>query len=103
MRRIMAEVGTTAQRWQSRVVGTSARHRFALAGFALAIAAGFAAPSLARATGLPLEVALTLMLAVGFASLGLSVGRRVDALTHASLEDAMTRVGNRRHWEERLG
>ena len=98
----MAEVGTTAQRWQSRVVATSARHRFALAGFALAIAAGFATPSLAHATGLPIEVALTMMLAVGFALLGWSVGRRVDALTHASLEDAMTRVGNRRHWEERL-
>lgn len=99
----MAEVGTTAQRWQSRVVATSARHRFALAGFALAIAAGFAAPPLASFTGLPIEVALTLLLAVGFATLGWSVGRRVDALTHASLEDAMTRVGNRRHWEERLG
>lgn len=102
MRGIIAEVGTTAERWQSRVVATSARHRFALAGFALAIAAGFAAPSLADATGLPIEVALTSMLAIGFALLGWSVGRRVDALTHASLEDAMTRVGNRRHWEERL-
>jgi diguanylate cyclase (GGDEF)-like protein len=103
MRGIMAEVGTTAQRWQSRVVGTSARHRFALAGTALAIAAGFAAPSLAHATGLPIEIALTMLLAFGFALLGWTIGRRVDALTHASLEDAMTRVGNRRHWEERLG
>lgn len=98
----MAEVGTTAQRWQSRAVATSARHRFALAGCALAIAAGFAAPAVATATGLPIEIALTLVLAVGFALLGWTVGRRVDALTHASLEDAMTRVGNRRHWEERL-
>jgi diguanylate cyclase (GGDEF)-like protein len=103
MRGIMAEVGTTAQRWQGRVVGTSSRQRFALAGFALAIAAGFAGPALAGATGLPIEAALTMLLAVGFTSLGLSVGRRVDALMHASLEDAMTRVGNRRHWEERLG
>ena len=102
MRGIMAEVGTTAQRWQSRVVATSARHRFALAGFALAIAAGFAAPSLAQTTGLPVEVALAMLLSVGFTLLGWAVGRRVDALTHASLEDAMTRVGNRRHWEERL-
>jgi diguanylate cyclase len=102
MRGIMAEVGTTAQRWQSRVVGTSARHRFALAGFALAIATGFAAPTLASTIGLPIEVTLTLLLGLGFALLGWSVGRRVDALTLTSLEDAMTRVGNRRHWEERL-
>jgi diguanylate cyclase (GGDEF)-like protein len=43
-----------------------------------------------------------MLLTAGFAFLGWSVGRRVDTLTHASLEDAMTRVGNRRHWEERL-
>jgi diguanylate cyclase (GGDEF)-like protein len=102
MRRIMAEVGTTAQRWQSRVIATSARHRFTIAGFALAVAAGVGTPVVARTTGLPIELTLTLILALGFGLLGYAVGRRVDALTHASLEDAITRVGNRRHWEERL-
>lgn len=102
MRGIMAEVGTTATRLQSRVVGTSARHRFALAGFALAIAAGFGAPAFAQTTGVPIEVALTLFLALELVLLGYCIGRRVDALTHSSLEDPMTRVGNRRHWEERL-
>lgn len=102
MRSVMAEVGTTAARLPSRVVGASARHRFALGGFALAIAAGFGSPGVAARTGLPLEVALVAILAVGFVLLGWMLGRRVDALTESSLEDPMTRVGNRRHWEERL-
>jgi diguanylate cyclase (GGDEF)-like protein len=99
----MAEVGTTAARLPSRVVGTSARHRFALGGFALALAAGFGSPLLAAHTGLPIEITLVMILAVGFVALGWMLGRRVDALTESSLEDPMTRVGNRRHWEERLG
>lgn len=102
MRSGMVEVGTDAARLPSRVVGTSARHRFALAGFALAIAAGFGAPAIADASGLPLEVALAVMLAVGFVMLGWLLGRRVDALTECSLEDPMTHVGNRRHWQERI-
>ena len=99
----MVEVGTGAARLQSRVVGISARHRFALAGFALALAAGFGAPAVARFTSLPVEVVLAAMLAAGFVALGFFLGRRVDALTESSLEDPMTRVGNRRHWEETLG
>ncbi len=99
----MAEVGTTAARLPSRAVGASARHRFALGGFALALAAGFGSPALAAGAGLPLEVVLVAILAVGFVALGWMLGRRVDALTESSLEDPMTRVGNRRHWEDRLG
>lgn len=89
-------------RRESRLSGASARHRFALAGFALALAAGFGAPPLAARVGLPIEVVLGAMLGAGFVLLGWMLGRRVDALTVSSLEDPMTRVGNRRHWEERL-
>lgn len=82
--------------------GSGSAHRFALAGFALALAGGFGSPALARALSIPLEVALAAVLAACFVLLGWVVGRRVDALLEQSFEDPMTRVGNRRHWEARL-
>jgi len=98
----MAEVGTSAARLTKRVVGASARHRFALGGCALAIAIGGFAPTFAHWIGLPIEVALVAILATALIAIGWHVGQRVDQLTESSLEDPMTRVGNRRHFEERL-
>jgi diguanylate cyclase (GGDEF)-like protein len=102
MRSVMAEFSTNAARITSRVVGASARHRFALAGCAIAIGSGAVAPSFARWSGLPAEIALVIVLASALVVIGWVVGRRVDKLTECSLEDPMTRVGNRRHFEERL-
>ncbi len=97
-----AGLGERRRKPQSRA-SYPARQRFALAGFALAIAAGVGAPALARFTGSPLEAALVTILAVGFVIMGWLIGRQVDALTEQSLEDPITRVGNRRHWEDCLG
>jgi diguanylate cyclase (GGDEF)-like protein len=88
---------------QGRASANPARQRFALAGFALAIGAGIGAPTLARITGLPFEGVLVAILALGFVVIGWLIGNQVDALTEKSLEDPITRVGNRRHWEECLG
>lgn len=103
MRPTMAEVRSQApERHEQAAALTTARHRFAVAGFALAIAAGFGAPSLSRVAHVPVEIALALVLAIGFVAIGWFLGRQVDVLTVSSLEDPMTRVGNRRHWEDRL-
>jgi diguanylate cyclase (GGDEF)-like protein len=88
---------------------TNARHRFALAGLALALAAGIGTPWLARAlvvvSTLPIEPAL---IGVGFAFAfafmiaGWALGRRMEAMADEARRDPMTRVGNRRHWDESL-
>lgn len=89
--------------------GARARHRFALAGVALALAAGLGTPALARALAhawrLPIEVALIgvgFLVALGFLVVGWIVGRRVDRLADEARRDPVTKVGNRRHWEECL-
>lgn len=82
--------------------GLSARRCFALGGLALALAVSFGGPALSRAVALPVDLTIGAMLTVGLAILGWALGRRVDALTAQSLEDPVTRVGNRRHFEERL-
>lgn len=102
MRSVTAEVGTGVSRLSSRAIFACARHRFVVAGLALAIVAGAGAPALAEHTGAPLEIVLIALLALAFVGLGRFLGRRIDALTESSLEDPMTRVGNRRHWEGML-
>ena len=89
--------------------GARARHRFAIAGVALALAAGLGTPalgrSLAHAWGLPIESALIgagFLVALGFLVAGWAVGRRVDRLAEEARRDPVTKVGNRRHWEECL-
>ena len=89
-----------------------ARHRFALAGGALALlalVAGLGTPVLARMLAtlwtLPGEVTLVAVgfaVASGFLLAGWALGRRVDALAEEARRDPITRVGNRRHWEESL-
>jgi diguanylate cyclase (GGDEF)-like protein len=93
----------------SRRGGTRARHRFAVGGLALALAAALGTPVLARmiakAWAMPIEVALIglgFLVALGFLAAGWAIGRRVDKLWDASRRDPVTRVGNRRHWEECL-
>ena len=89
--------------------GAHARHRFAVAGVALALAAGLGTPALARALSqtwrLPIEAALIgvgFLVALGFLVAGWAVGRRVDRLAEEARRDPVTKVGNRRHWEECL-
>lgn len=96
---------------QSRLVGAEARARyqFALGGLALALAAGLGTPALARAIArtwtLAVEPALIgvgVAVALGFFATGWFLGRRFDALADEARRDPVTRVGNRRHWEECL-
>lgn len=89
--------------------GARARHRFAIAGVALALAAGLGTPALARALAglwrVPNEAALIgagFVVALGFLIAGWAVGRRVDRLSDEARRDPVTKVGNRRHWEECL-
>lgn len=86
-----------------------ARQRFALAGVALALAAGLGTPALARALAsswrLPIEPALIgvgFLVALGFLAAGWALGRRMDKLSEEARRDPVTNVGNRRHWEESL-
>lgn len=87
-----------------------ARHRFAIAGLALALAAGIGVPALARAAPrvwplLPPEAALIgvgFVVAFAFFAIGWRIGRRIDTLADEARRDPVTRVGNRRHWEESL-
>lgn len=89
--------------------GAGARYRFAVGGLALALAAGLGTPAIARAVAhswtLPVEPALVgvgLIVALGFFVAGWMLGRRFDALAEEARRDPVTRVGNRRHWEECL-
>jgi diguanylate cyclase (GGDEF)-like protein len=86
-----------------------ARHRFAIGGLALALCAALGTPALARVLArswsLPIEVALIatgIVVALGFVAAGWVLGRRVDRLSDEARRDPVTRVGNRRHWEECL-
>jgi diguanylate cyclase (GGDEF)-like protein len=88
---------------------TNARHRFALAGLALALAAGIGTPWLARSLALvstlPIEPALIgvgFVFAFAFMIAGWALGRRIEAMADEARRDPMTRVGNRRHWDESL-
>jgi diguanylate cyclase (GGDEF)-like protein len=82
--------------------GSAARARFVVAGLSLALALGVAAPMLARALPFGIEATTFAVAALCLVGLGYFVGGRVDALERTSLEDPVTRVGNRRHWEQRL-
>jgi diguanylate cyclase (GGDEF)-like protein len=90
--------------------GARARHRFAIAGVVLALAAGLGTPALAGVLSrwfstLPIEVALVgvgFLVALGFLAVGWVLGRRVDKLSDEARRDPMTNVGNRRLWEECL-
>jgi diguanylate cyclase (GGDEF)-like protein len=60
---------------------------------------------LARSWTLPVEPALIgvgFIVALGFLAAGWLLGRRVDKLTDEARRDPVTRVGNRRHWDECL-
>jgi diguanylate cyclase (GGDEF)-like protein len=89
--------------------GARARHSFALAAVALALASGLGTPALARTLShtwrMPIEAALIgvgFLVAVGFLAAGWALGRRVDRLSDEARRDPVTKVGNRRHWEECL-
>lgn len=90
--------------------GARAQHRFAIAGVFLALTAGLGTPALAGALSgsfstLPIEVASVgagLLVALGFLAIGWVLGRRVDKLADEARRDPMTKVGNRRLWEECL-
>jgi len=78
----------------------SARSRFAFAGIALSLALAVAAPLLASAAGIGIEASIFALAAVFAVGIGYRCGQRFDALERRSLEDPVTRVGNRRHWDE---
>ncbi len=80
----------------------SGRSRFAFASLALSLAIAIGAPALAHATGIAIEAAIFGLAAPFALAIGLGCGARFDALERHSLEDPVTRVGNRRHWDERL-
>jgi diguanylate cyclase (GGDEF)-like protein len=81
---------------------TSARSRFALCGIAIALVVALAAPLIARALGIAVEAAV-FVVGAGFAiGVGWCFGKRFETLERHSLEDPVTHVGNRRHWDERL-
>lgn len=93
----------------NRSHGGGARYRFAIAGLALALAAGLGTPTIAgavaRGWAMPIEpalIAVGFVVAVGFLVAGWMLGRRVDALSDEARRDPVTKVGNRRHWEECL-
>lgn len=81
---------------------TSAKVRFALGGLALATALALGGPALARALSNGGELLSATCAAIFMACIGYALGRQVDQLHRRSLEDPMTRVGNRRYWEQRL-
>jgi diguanylate cyclase (GGDEF)-like protein len=76
--------------------------RFALAGLALAFAIALVGPALARWLPMTAEIATFLSAAIVLVALGVYLGRSVDSLERRTLEDPMTCVGNRRHWEQSL-
>ena len=80
----------------------SARVRFGIGGLALALAMAFAAPALARWVPMGPEAATFVIAAAMLVGLGAWLGRSVDELERRTLEDTVTCVGNRRHWEDRL-
>gem|GEM_PF-2103737 len=89
--------------------GAGARFRFAIGGLGLALAASLGAPAVAETSAgwlsAPLEpmlVAAATLVAMGFLAIGWVLGSRFDALTDEARRDPVTRVGNRRHWEECL-
>lgn len=84
----------------------SARLRFGLSGFTLALAIGVGAPEIARGLGrswgLPTEaiqIGLALVVGAVFFAIGWRLGRRVEVLTDQAHHDPVTHIGNRRHWE----
>lgn len=86
-----------------------ARHRFAVAGVALALAAGIGTPTIAGLLAtrwkMPIELVLVgvgLLVAMAFLAAGWVLGRRMDKLSEEARRDPVTNVGNRRHWEESL-
>lgn len=86
-----------------------ARYRFALAGLGLALISGLGGPALAHVISkhwrLPFDpVLLTFgcVLAAAFLVVGFFLGRRVEHLADEARRDPVTRVGNRRCWEEAL-
>ena len=108
MKPTAAVLGEVARRSAQRttrdllVDARSARVRFGIGGLALALVMAFAAPALARWGPLGPEVATFLVAAAVLVGLGAWLGRNVDTLERRTLEDTVTCVGNRRHWEDRL-
>lgn len=54
---------------------------------------------------MPIEaslIAVGFLVALGFLAAGWAIGRRVDRLSDEARRDPVTKVGNRRHWEESL-
>src|SRR5262245_11769378 len=90
-------------------IGAGARLRFAIGGLALSLAAGLGTPAVARtiaqSSSMPIEAALIsvgFVVALGSLVAGWVLGLRVDMLADEARRDPVTRVGNRRHWEECL-
>jgi len=78
------------------------RVRFVIGGLVLAFAMALAGPALARWIPMGAEAATFVVAAAMLVGLGARLGRNVDTLERRTLEDTVTCVGNRRHWEERL-
>jgi diguanylate cyclase (GGDEF)-like protein len=80
----------------------SARVRFAAGGLVTASFVAVAASILARWSPLGAFAATFVVGAALLVGIGVRLGRGLDALERTSREDAMTGVGNRRHWEASL-
>src|SRR5262249_14228227 len=90
-------------------IGAGGRLRVAVGRLGLSLAAGLGTPAIARAIAeewsMPIEAALIavgFVVALGSLVAGWVLGHRVDMLADEARRDPVTRVGNRRHWEECL-
>lgn len=85
-----------------REARASTRSRFALAGVALALAIAAGGSALSQWLAVRAELTTFALAAAALGLIGLRLGRNVATLEQKTLEDPMTCVGNRRHWESSL-
>jgi len=81
---------------------TSSRAPLLVGALLVAAAVAFVAPPLARVLALPTAVVSFVLAAAVLGAAAYAIGRRLDVLAQGALEDPMTRIGNRRHWEHSL-
>ncbi len=95
----MSSVGETSL---LRDAPGASRLRFAVAGIVLALAIAVGGSVLARLSSLGGGPTTFLVAAVVLGVLGVRLGQSLDSLERKALQDPMTCVGNRRHWEASL-
>jgi len=81
---------------------TSARSRFVVVSVAVSLALAWLAPPIARTLGVAIETAIFGIATLFTMIIGWWCARAFESLERCSREDPVTRVGNRRHYEEQL-